>query len=309
MMHRRHRRVSSGRLRRLAPECLFVLFACSGGKSTEAGTGGAGTATNSSVSSSGGGSTGSSSRSSGGAGTGAGGDDASAPAPVPTPACKIDVTAQVLANTNIVLTGDSCVTLPAGTTQYDGVISGMGTLTVKAPNGAGTLIVTGDSAFTLPSAQQTETATKTANYYTIQSPNPPAVFIEVSATLQLGTSTSTTGSIASDLPNTGTPVINADNIEVDGTLAMGGGPTEHLGILSGTGTITQPDGAIGTFYLVGDDTFSGVLSIITGGNIGDLGVTFSLPYARAIFNNGSMIMNGWISRLGIKPPLLRRSSA
>ena len=76
---------------------------------------------------------------------------------------------------------------------------------------------------------------------------------------------------------------------------MGGGPTEHFGILSGTGTITQPGNpgpyATGTFYLVGDDMFSGLLSVLSGGYVGDLGVTFSLPYAQAIFNNGSMIMN------------------
>jgi autotransporter-associated beta strand protein len=224
----------------------------------------------------------------------AGAADASLSAILP-PTCLTDITAAVLANADVALTGASCVLLPAGTTQYSGVISGTGTVTLQAPNGPGTLVVTGDSTFTLPAAQQTETAKQTANYYTIETPNAPAVFIEPNATLQLGTTTSTTGSIASYLPNTGTTVINADNIEIDGTLAMGGGPTEHFGILSGTGTITQPGNpgpyASGTFFLVGDDTFSGLLSILTGGNVGDLGVMFSLPYAKAIFSNGSMIMN------------------
>jgi autotransporter-associated beta strand protein len=222
--------------------------------------------------------------------------DASAPPPIPPPACANDVTAQILANVNIVLTGDSCVTLPPGTTtQYDAVITGAGTLTVQAPGGPATLVVTADSTFSLPASRQTETAVKTANYYAIEKANTPAVFVEPGATLQLGTSTSAAGSIASYLPNTGTAMINADNIEVDGVLAMGGGPTEHFGVLSGAGTITQPGNpgpyATGTFYLVGDDSFSGVLSILTGGQVGDLGVTFSLPYARAIFSNGSMIMN------------------
>jgi autotransporter-associated beta strand protein len=224
----------------------------------------------------------------------AGGVDAAPPAILP-PACLTDITASVLANADVALTGASCVLLPAGTTEFGGVISGTGTLTIQAPNGPATLVVTGDSTFTLPPALQTETAIRTANYYTIKTPNPPAVFIEANATLQLGTATSTTGSIASYLPNTGTAIINVDNIEVDGTLAMGGGPTEHFGELSGTGTIIQPGNpgpyARGTFYLVGDDTFSGLLSILTGGQVGDLGVTFSLPYARAISSNGSMIMN------------------
>ena len=224
-----------------------------------------------------------------------GGTSTSVPPPLAPPTCQNDITSQVLANTDISLTGDSCILLPVGTTQYDGIITGTGTVTLTAPNGPGTLVVTGDSTFTIQVAKQSETATKTANYYTIQNPNPPAVFVEPNATLQLGTATSTTGSISSIMPNTGTAVINIDNIEVEGTLAMGGGPTEHFGILSGTGTITQPGNpgpyATGTFYLVGDDSFSGLLSILSGGYVGDLGVTFSLPYAKAIFNNGSMIMN------------------
>ncbi|HEX3906230.1 MAG TPA: autotransporter [Polyangia bacterium] len=242
----------------------------------------------------------------GGAGTGASGAGGSAASggqtgsggagsQIPPPACKADITVEVLANANVTLTGDACVLLPAATTQYDGVISGAGTLTIEAPNGPGTLVVTGDSTFALPPAAQTESAAKTANYYTIESPNPPVVFVEPGATLQLGTSTSTSGTIESDLPNTGTTIINSDNIEVDGTLAMGGGPTEHFGILSGTGAVTQPGNpgpyTTGTFYLVGDDPFSGILSIATGGQVGDLGVTFSLPNARAIYSNGSMIMN------------------
>jgi hypothetical protein len=226
------------------------------------------------------------------AGPGGGsGPDASPPPDVPFPHCTTDITASILAGSNVALNGDSCIVLPAGTTAYAGIISATGTLTLTAPNGPGTLVVTGDSTFTLPPSQQTETATKTGNYYVIHNPNPPCVFIEPNATLALGTATSTTGSIASLLPGTGTSVINGDNIEVDGTLAMGGGPTEHFGILSGTGTITQPGYAAGTFYLVGDHPFAGILSILSGGNIGDLGVVFSFPYAKAIFNNGSMIMN------------------
>jgi hypothetical protein len=172
--------------------------------------------------------------------------DASSPPGTPPPACQTDITAQVLANTDVTLAGDSCISLPAGSTQYDGVLSGSGTVTLLAPNGAGTLVVTADSTFALPAAQQTETATLTANYYTIHNANPPAVFIEPNATLQLGTATGTTGSISSTLPNTGTSIINADNVEVDGTLVMGGGPTEHFGILRGTGAITQPEGNPGT---------------------------------------------------------------
>ncbi len=221
--------------------------------------------------------------------------DAAAPPMTAAPDCQDDITAQILANTSVVLAGDSCVLLPAGTTQYDGTLSGAGTLTLQAPNGLAVLVITGDSTFALPATEQTETVTETANAYTIHDSNPPAVFIELGATLQLGTATSTTGSVASNMPNTGSAIINVDNIEVDGTLAMGGGPTEHFGILSGSGAITQPGNpppaAIGTFYLVGDDPFAGIFVILTGGYVGDLGVEFSLPFARAIFNDGSMLMN------------------
>ncbi len=229
-------------------------------------------------------------------GSGGAGADAMAPAPLPPPACKTDITSQVLANANITLAGDSCVLLPAGTTPYGGVMSGAGTLTLTAPNGVGTLVVTDDSTFTLPASQQRQTTTKTANYYTIQDQDAPVVFIESHATLQLGTATSTTGSIASNMPNTGTEVINRDNIQVNGTLALGGGPSEHVGILSGTGTVVQPSYAGGTFWLVGDNPFAGTMSIQTGGNIGSLGVESSFPFAKVIFNNGSMIMNSPPSR-------------
>ena len=203
-------------------------------------------------------------------------------------------------NANVVLAGDSCISLPPGTTTYGGVISGAGTVTITAPNGAGVLVLTGDSTFALPAAQQTETATKTGNYYTIANPNPPAVFVEANATLQLGTASSTSGTISSVLPNTGTSIINADNMQIDGTLALGGGPNVHFGVLGGTGAITQPGNpgpyATGTFYMVGDDSFSGLLSILSGGYVGDLNIEFSFPYGKVIFNNGSMIMNSPPSR-------------
>lgn len=290
--------MTNPRLQRIALLALWGSLGCGAsphGSTVSPGQGGSGAA---------GGAPGGMSGASGGSGgtgapgaAGVGGQAGSGGAitQIPPPACQHDLTAQVLANSNLGLTGDSCILLPAGTTQYDGVISGTGTVTIEAPTGPGTLVLTGASTFTLPPAQQTESVTKTASYYTIENPNRPAVFIEPGATLQLGTSTSTSGSIESDLPNTGSTVINSDNVEVDGTLAMGGGPTEHFGILSGTGAITQPGNpgpyATGTFYLIGDDPFSGILSIATGGQVGDLGVTFSLPNARAIYSNGSMIMN------------------
>ena len=53
-----------------------------------------------------------------------------------------DVTADVLANRDVKLSGDAVVRLPGGVTTYTGVISGEGVFTV---GGAGTLVLVKDS--------------------------------------------------------------------------------------------------------------------------------------------------------------------
>ena len=211
--------------------------------------------------------------------------------PLAPPLCQADLTAVVLVNADVSLAGDSCISVPPGTTQYDGVLSGSGTLTITAPNGPGRLVMTADSTFSLPAAQRTQTTAVTGRYVTIVTPNRPAVFVEPGATLQLGTATSDAGSIASYMVDAATEIINADNLEIDGTLALGGGPTAYLGVLRGSGAITQPAFIPGTFFMQGDNPFAGTLSIATGGNLGSLGVVFSMPNATVIFNDGSMIMN------------------
>ena len=110
-------------------------------------------------------------------------------------------------------------------------------------------------------------------------------------TLQLGTPTSTTGTIGSYIPNTNGTTINLDNMEIDGTLALPSGPVQHLGIISGTGVITRPAiGATGgTLFMVGDNPFSGVYSQFFGGYFGSDHVLFSLPNA-TIFSNESFIV-------------------
>jgi hypothetical protein len=243
----------------------------------------------------------------GSAGPGAGGSaggasldgGAGATGDAAAPACSANITAQILANQSVVLAGDSCVDVPAGSTQYDGVLSGAGTLRFRAPGGAGTLILTADSTFTLPASQQTETATETksptdpnhVHYFAIQSPNPPAVFVEAGVTLQLGTPTSTTGTIGSYIPNTNGTTINLDNMQIDGTLALPSGPVQHLGIISGAGVITRPSVGTtgGTLFMVGDNPFSGVYSQFFGGYFGSDHVLFSLPNA-TIFSNESFIV-------------------
>jgi hypothetical protein len=214
------------------------------------------------------------------------------------PACAKDITAAVLANQSVVLVGDSCVVLPAATTQYDGVISGEGTLRLEAASGPATLVLTADSTFSLPQAQQTETASETkspsdpnhVHYWVIQSPNPPAVFIDAGVALQLGTPASSSGTIGDYLPNTAGTTINLDNMRVNGTLVLESGPTQHLGIISGNGVIERPavGSAGGTLNMVGDNPFSGVYSQFFGGYFGTDHVLFSLRQA-TIFSNESFI--------------------
>lgn len=215
-----------------------------------------------------------------------------------TTVALIDISAPILANQNVVLNGDSVVDIPAGTTTYGGIISGTGTLTVRAPGGSGTLVLTADSSFTLPTSQQTETATQTksptdpnhVHYWVIHNPNPPAVIVNAGATLQLGTPSSTGGSIGSYIPNTAGTTINLDNFQIDGTLVLESGPTLNMGILSGSGVIRRPPiGATGgTVRFVGDNPFSGVYSQLYGGYFGVDHVIFSMPNA-TIFSNESFI--------------------
>ncbi|MEO6921025.1 MAG: autotransporter [Collimonas sp.] len=220
------------------------------------------------------------------------------PATTPVAASRSDITAAILANSNVILNGDSIVNLPAGTTTYSGVISGTGTLAIGVAGAAGTLILTGDSTFTLPAAQQTETATQTksptdpnhVHYWVIRNPNPPAVIVNAGATLQLGTPSSASGSIGSYIPNTAGTTINLDNFQIDGTLVLESGPTLHMGILSGAGVIQRPPvGATGgTVFFVGENSFSGVYSQLFGGYFGSDHVIFSMPKA-TIFSNESFI--------------------
>jgi len=125
------------------------------------------------------------------------------PLALPTPAQadgKADITAAVLASRDIVLAGDSVVNLPAGTTTYNGVISGTGTLTVS---GSGTLILTRDNDFTLPEARRRQTVATSPGPHpvtTVGNPDPPAVIVDQGATLQYDVVLSTTGSRGAPQP-------------------------------------------------------------------------------------------------------------
>ncbi|MER6490583.1 autotransporter [Streptomyces griseorubiginosus] len=194
-----------------------------------------------------------------------------------------DVTADVLADRDVTLTGDTVVTVPAGTTTYDGVFRGEGTLTVR---GTGTLVLTKDSDFTLPSTRQ-RVRILGGNHprVTTTAADPPAVTVARGATLQYGDG-GTTGLIG-HFPY-GTPAfrLNQDNIRVDGTLRLSLRSAYNLGTVSGSGLITQPRFLWGTWDLT-SGPFAGVIDNGTQTNAGRPEYATSLPNVRKVLNQGT----------------------
>ncbi|GHH80852.1 hypothetical protein GCM10017771_01210 [Streptomyces capitiformicae] len=198
-----------------------------------------------------------------------------------------DVTADVLAGRNVTLNGDTVVTVPAGTTKYNGVFSGTGTLTVR---GSGTLVLTKDSDFTLPKSRQRQVVKTLGGnhpYVTVTNPDPPAVTVEKGATLQYGDSGST-GAIAHYPYNTPAFRLNQNNIRVDGTLRLALKAVQYnLGTISGSGLVTQPRFLWATWDLSGTHPFTGVIDNGTQVNGGAPEFATSLPGVRKILNQGT----------------------
>ncbi|MEU9882815.1 autotransporter [Streptomyces phaeochromogenes] len=200
------------------------------------------------------------------------------------PAGAKDVTAAVLADRDVTLSGDTVVTVPAGETTYDGVFRGEGTLTVR---GSGTLVLTKDSDFTLPNSRQ-RVATQGGNhpYTTVSNPDPPAITIERGATLQYGTGGGT-GLIGHFPYNTPGYQLNQLNVRVDGTLRLSLVRTFNLGTISGSGLVSQPRFMWGKLDLAGTHPFTGVIDNGTAMDAGKSEYPVSLPNARAILNQGT----------------------
>ncbi|WP_128380609.1 autotransporter [Streptomyces cavernae] len=209
-----------------------------------------------------------------------------APATSAAPAGARDVTADVRAGRDVTLSGDAVVTLPSGTTTYNGVFRGTGTLTVR---GGGTLILTKDSDFTLPKARQRQVVrTQGGNhpYTTVTRPDPPAITVERGATLQYGKG-GTTGLIGHFPYDTPGYQLNQLNVRVDGTLRLSLTRTFNIGTISGSGLVTQPRFLWGTLDLAGTHPFSGVIDNGTGMAAGKPEFPVALPNARAILNQGT----------------------
>jgi len=202
-----------------------------------------------------------------------------------------DITSEVLAGQNVTLSGLSIVDLPAGTTTYNGTFSGRGTLTVA---GSGTLVLTKDSDFTLPAAEQHQSVTTSGGnwpYPIVTNPDPPTVIVDVGATLQYGDGGS--AGIIGNYPYTQISglTLNQDNIEVDGRLVLDTDREYNLGTISGSGLVAQPRFIWGTLDLADDLPFTGTISNGTQMNFGSAAFRLSLPDASAVDNDGSAIVS------------------
>jgi autotransporter-associated beta strand protein len=202
-----------------------------------------------------------------------------------------DIGSDIKANRDVILAGDSVVTLSGGTTTYSGVISGEGTLTIA---GAGTLVLTKDSDFTIPSARHTESVTTAGGnhpWYSIKDPDPPAVIVNKGVTLQYGAAGGATGFIRHFPYQTDGFSLNGLNIKVDGTLDIAVTQWVHLGIISGSGFILQRRGTWPGLVLAGDHPFSGVLYNGTGMVFASPNYMSHFPNVRKVLNQGSAIMD------------------
>ncbi|TLS46758.1 autotransporter [Streptomyces montanus] len=209
-----------------------------------------------------------------------------APGAAAAPSGADDVTAAVLDGRDVTLDGDTVVTVPTGTTTYNGVFRGEGTLTVR---GSGTLILTRDSDFTLPRAQQRQkVSTPGGNhpYTVVNNPDPPAITVERGATLQYGNG-GTTGLLGHFPYNTPGYRLNQNNIRVDGTLRLSLKSAYNLGTISGSGLITQPRFLWGMWDLSGTHSFSGAIDNGTQLNAGKSEYPVALPNVRKVLNQGT----------------------
>jgi hypothetical protein len=203
-----------------------------------------------------------------------------------------DITKQVLADANVTLAGPSVINLPKGTTTYRGVLSGHGILTVT---GHGTLILTKDSRFTLPTALQHQVVTTSGGnwpYPIVSDPDQPAVIVDAGATLQYGDGGSS--GIIGSYPYTqvSSLTLNQDNIEVNGTLNLDiSGREFNLGTISGSGTLSQPRFTWGSMDLADDLPFTGTISNGTGMNFGSAAFRLSMPNVAEVRNDGSAIIS------------------
>jgi hypothetical protein len=236
---------------------------------------------------------------------GGGGSTDDASESVETPAEATDITASILANRDVTLSGSAVISLPEGVTTYTGVISGAGSLRIRPAGGTGkpgVLVITRTSTFTLPAARQVQVVSKTTYagmgyVLDITGSNPPAVTIDPGATLRYGTNTSADLSpnfiATSDSLNTAALVngeINLDNILNNGAIEINSADFVLLGQISGTGSIRQLADVWGGHSMRGVNTMTGVLALAPGQDFGSNHVMATIPGGRAVVNEGSWLV-------------------
>ena len=218
-------------------------------------------------------------------------------------ASLIDVTAAIVAGQNMVLAGDSFATLPSGTTTYNALISGKGTLLLKPASGstASTLVVTQSSNFTLPDDRLVETGRLTyLPHYAVEltGHNPPAVTVSPGVTLQLGVNGSPDNwplffsyDDAKNSTNVIRGQVNLLNILNNGTILFNSGYQMRLGEISGSGNLVQLPGAWGNIFMAGLNSFTGILYVTTQGVFGTAHVQATLSAAKAVINEGTWVVS------------------
>jgi len=239
----------------------------------------------------------------GAAGNGAG---ASAGQAVLDDRTRVDITAGILANRDLTLTGDAVIKLPPGTSTYTGVISGRGSVRLVTADGSctpSTWVITRRSTFMLPDEQQVEVVTKAGPWPSlgyrldIAGSNPPVLIVDPCVTFQIGTNTAADEDpniIATEDSKNASSVVNGevnlDNIENNGLIALASSKFILLGEISGSGSISELPDVWGGDSLRGTSSFAGVLALTTGHDFGSNRVAPGLSRAKAVINEGSWLV-------------------
>ena len=201
-----------------------------------------------------------------------------------------DVTADVLANRDVTLSGDTVVRLTGGVTTYTGVMRGEGVLTV---GGTGTLVLVKDSDFTLPADRRRQKIVTVGGNHpvtTIENADPPAVIVQRGATLQYGAGSGEEGVIGHFAQAPGVS-LNTLNHQIDGTLDLAVHRAVDLGVISGSGFVKQRRSTWPGIELPGTHPFSGTLYVGTGADYGSVNYLTAMPHVRKVVNQGSFIHN------------------
>lgn len=201
-----------------------------------------------------------------------------------------DVTADILANRDVTLSGDAVVRLTGGVTTYTGVIGGEGVFTV---GGTGTLVLVKNSDFTLPADRRRQKVVTVGGNHpvtTIENPDPPAVIVQRGAALQYGSGSGGDGVLGHFAQAPGVS-LNTLNHRIDGTLDLAVHRAVSLGVISGAGLVKQRRGTWPGIELPGTHPFSGTLYVGTGADYGSVNYLTAMPNVRKVVNQGSFIHN------------------